>query len=138
MESTPRPITGYPRTWPERIPLPLAALAKGVRGVLRPSGDALLMIRPSEGETVVEVRGVLDVKGAQRLKEAVSMAVSEGAQRVTIDLSEATRVGPPGLAALVEATQRSQGVTVQLRGLRTEVRLILEKTGLHRVLEILE
>ncbi|MNK79249.1 STAS domain protein [compost metagenome] len=138
MESTPRPITGYPRTWPERIPLPLAALAKGVRGLVRPSGDALLMIRPSETETVVEVRGALDVRGAQRLKLAVAIALSEGAQQVTIDLSEATRLGPPGLAALVEATQRAEGTTVQLCGLRTEVRLLLEKTGLHRVLEIRE
>lgn len=136
MESTPRPITGYPRTWPSRIPLPLAALAKGVRGVLRPSGDALVMVRPSDSETVVEVRGALDVKGAQRLKLAVSLALSEGATQVTIDLSAATRVGPPGVAALVEATQRAEGATVQLIGLRPEVRLLLEKTGLHRVLEI--
>lgn len=136
MESTPRPITGYPRSWPSRIPLPLAALAKGVRGLVRPSGDALVMVRPSETEAVVEVRGALGVKGAQRLKLAVALALSEGAREVTIDLSAATRVGPPGLAAMVEVTQRAEGARVLLTGLRPEIRLLLEKTGLHRVLEI--
>jgi anti-anti-sigma factor len=96
------------------------------------------MVRPSDAETIVEVRGALDVKGAQRLKLAVSLALAEGARQVTIDLSATTRLGPPGVAALVEATQRAEGATVQLSGLRPDFRLLLEKTGLHRVLEIRE
>ena len=138
MESTPRPITGYTRTWPSRIPLPLAALAKGVRRLARPQRLAILMVRPAGEEAIVEVRGPLDGKGAQRLKLAVSMALDEGATRVTIDLSEATRVGASGVAALVEATQRADGREVRLARLPAEVRHLLEKADLHRVLEIVE
>ena len=138
MESTPRPITGYTRTWPSRIPLPLAALAKGVRRLARPNHLAIVLGRPDGEEAIVQVHGPLDGKGAQRLKLAVSMALSEGATRVTIDLSEATRIGAPGVAALVEATQRADGREVRLAKLPAEVRLILEKADLHRVLEIVE
>lgn len=136
MESTPRPITGYARTWPQRLPLPLAALATGMRRLLRPSGLAVIMVRPEAEGTIVEVRGALDARGAQRLKLAVGMALSEGASRVTIDLAGATRIAPPGLAALVEATQQAGGATVQLVQVGAEVRLLLEKAGLHMVLEI--
>ena len=136
MESTPRPITGYARTWPQRIPLPLATLAKGMRRLLRPSGLAVIMVRPDAEETIVEVRGALDAKGAQRLKLAVSMAVAEGARQVTIDLGGASRIGASGVAALVEATQRAGGMSVQLATVPPEVRLLLEKAGLHMVLEI--
>jgi anti-anti-sigma factor len=107
-----------------------------MRRLLRPSGLAVIMMRPDAEETIVEVRGALDAKGAKRLKLAVSMAVAEGARQVTIDLAGASRIGAPGVAALVEATQRAGEATVQLAQVPPEVRLLLEKAGLHMVLEI--
>ncbi|GEM_PF-3046627 len=138
MESTPRPIPGYPRALPQRIPFSLAALATGLRGFSRPREPVLTLARPSVEEAVLAVRGALSTAGALDLKRLVSEALVDGASQVTIDLREATRIGPAALAAMVEVTQRAGAVGVQVVGLSPEARLLLEKASLHVVIEILE
>ena len=138
MESTPRPITGYQRALPQRVPFPLSGLAKGLMRVARPEPLAIVLSRPAPEEAVVEIRGALTAKGAQRLKLAVFQALEEGARQVTVDLAEASRLDPAGLAALVEATQRAGEARVYLANLSAEARWLLEKASLHTVLEITE
>lgn len=138
MESTPRPITGYPRALPERIPTPLSGLAKGLLRVTRPEPLAVVLCRPTSEEAVVEVRGAFTSKGAQRLKLAVTQALEEGVLSVVIDLSSASRIDPAGLAALVEVTQRAGDTRVVVAHLSPDARLLLEKASLHTVLEIVE
>jgi anti-anti-sigma factor len=135
MESTPRPITGYPS---QRLVLPLSTLGKGLQRLLRPERLAVVMVATHAEQAIVEVHGALDVRGAERLKRAVALAFEEGAITVTIELSGATRVAPAGVAALVEASERAGPGAVQLSGLRPEFRWLLEKAGLHMVLEIME
>lgn len=138
MESTPGPITGYTRAWPSRIPVPLQVLTAGLRRVARARRLEIGVSRPDPEEAIVQVRGPLGVRGAARLKQAIASCVSEGVGRLTIDLSEASRVGPAGVAALVEATQCAAGREVRLTRLPMELRFLVEKAGLHRVLEIVE
>ncbi len=135
MESTPRPITGYPS---QRLALPLATLGKGLQRLLRPARLAVVMVQAQGEQAIVEVHGALDVRGSERLKRAVALAFEEGSSQVTIELSKATRVTPAGVAALVEASERAGAGAVQLAGLSPEFRWLLEKAGLHMVLEIME
>lgn len=133
MESTPRPMTGFP---PQRLPLPIFRLAGGARGFWRLARGAEFFWRAEGDEAIVEVRGALLGPGAARLKEAATTALEAGAARLRIDLSGATRVGPGGLAALVEISQRLGVERVLVTGLRPELRLLLVRAGLHQVLEI--
>lgn len=129
MESTPRPIVGYARTGPG----PLGILARRLSGS---PGLSLIWVRPGAEETVLEVQGPLDGAGARRLKAALEGAIAEGALALTVDLSQATKLTAPGIAALVELSQR--GVPLKLARLRPEARHLLERAGLHAVLEIME
>lgn len=133
MESTPRPILGSPRE-AQRLPL-LDLLFRGLRRASR--GEARgLHLRPGLEATVVEVHGALGAREASALKQLVREVLASGAERVTIDLACAGRVTPAGLAALVELGRR--GGRVGLSGLRGELRLLIEKAGLHAVVEIVE
>lgn len=135
MESTPRPITGYPRDL-LRMPLPLGGLARGLRRLARPQPLAIAVSHGAATEALVQVQGGLTAQGAPRLKLAVAQLTQEGASQVTIDLSEASRIDPAGVAALVEVTQRSGPARILVVGLGPEARLLLEKACLHTVIEI--
>lgn len=133
MESTPRPILGSPR---EAGRLPILSLV--TRAFVRRSRgqERSLHVRAGLEETVVEVRGVMGGREAGELKRLVQEALASGTGRVTIDLACAGRVSPLALAALVELARR--GGRVGLARLEGDLRLLMEKAGLHAVVEIVE
>jgi anti-sigma B factor antagonist len=95
--------------------------------------------RPGEaGEVVVAVVGELDVSGAPRVREALLAALTEGAHRVTIDLSALSFIDSTGLGVLVGAYKRarSQSVDLVLTNPTRSVARVFEIAGLDKVLPV--
>ena len=80
-------------------------------------------------EQVVAVAGQIDLYTAPELKVALSEAILEGAQRVTVDLSGTTFMDSTGLGVLVGAKKR-------LRALDGSIAIVCPDTSIRRLFEI--
>jgi anti-anti-sigma factor len=93
----------------------------------------VLRTRQSEGETIVELQGRVDVSTASELAQALSRLVVTG-DVVLVDLSAVVLVDSAALAALVLAqknARRRHGDLV-LAGATGETLRLLQLTGLDR------
>ena len=90
------------------------------------------------GEVVVAIVGELDVSGAPRVREALLSALSEGAQRVAIDLSGLAFIDSTGLGVLVGAFKRAraQSVDFVLTKPSKSVSRVFEIAGLDKILPV--
>jgi anti-sigma B factor antagonist len=65
-------------------------------------------VRHDEPFTIVEVTGEIDIDSAPRLREVLSTATDEGADRLVFDLSGVTFVDSIGLGVFVLARKKMQ------------------------------
>ncbi len=93
----------------------------------------------TEGVTILEVRGEVDVETADELREAGIKALTPFGGTLRIDLSYVTFVDSTGLGALV-AIRNHAGAqhTVILENPRPQLQKILAITGLDHVFETRE
>jgi anti-sigma B factor antagonist len=81
------------------------------------------------GEQLVSVAGQVDLYTAPELKVAVSRAIDEGAQHLTVDLTGTTFMDSTGLGVLVGARKR-------LRLLDGSITVVCPDSGIRRLFEI--
>lgn len=101
------------------------------------TGSLVVRDEPRPWGTVIEVSGELDVSGVPRLRERLEEAVSRGARRLVLDLSETTFIDSVSLAAIVAARRKlgDEGQVV-IATSHPYVLLILEAGGLDSVIEV--
>lgn len=89
-------------------------------------------------QTVLEVRGEVDVHSATHLKDRLSQIIGAGQQSVVVDLSWLSFIDSTGLGALVAARNQAQQTGAVLRLVcRSERMLKLFRiTGLDAVFDI--
>jgi anti-sigma B factor antagonist len=86
--------------------------------------------------TVISPTGRLNMVTAPRLRQAVADVVAGGDSRVVIDLGDVDFMDSSGLGALVASlkTARGAGGDLRIAAVGTQVRMVLELTGLDAVL----
>ena len=84
---------------------------------------------------VVAVRGEIDVYTAPKLRERLLEVISEGHNRVVVDLTEVGFLDSTGLGVLVGALKRVRGNSgeLTLAGVHERIRKIFDITGLTTV-----
>lgn len=95
--------------------------------------------RQSGDVTILSVTGKLDITGgAARLREAVRAALSQGHQRLVLDLAEATYVDSAGIGELVVAytATSSQGGKLKLSRPSPKLSNLLHMMQLASIFEI--
>jgi len=93
-----------------------------------------LSIRASEGITVAELVGELDIACAPALREELLSLLRRGSSRLVIDLSKVSFCDASGLAVLVNTGRRARllGGFVRLASVSPQVDQVLQMTGLQR------
>ena len=93
----------------------------------------VLSIDRIDGGCVVRLAGELDLYNAPAVREALTAAASDGADRVIVDLSEVEFIDSTALGVLIEArTRLPDGNGFLLAGPGLETRRALEISGLDR------
>jgi anti-sigma B factor antagonist len=90
---------------------------------------------------VIELKGRLTHGSApDLLREAITRALGEGAQKIVLDLSECTTIDSTGIGELVAAytIATSRGARLKLGGLTPKVADVLTITQLITVFEVHE
>ena len=86
-------------------------------------------VGPRSAVTVLAVYGDADLYSAPELRERLCSAISGGASTLVVDLSETTLIDSTSLGVLL-------GVMKQLRAQGGEIRLVVPRPELRRILEI--
>jgi anti-sigma B factor antagonist len=98
------------------------------------SDGALTIVRRAEdGEETVALAGEVDLANAHTLTSQLESLPSDGATRVTLDLTDLEFIDSTGIAALVAACRRLGDGEIDLRIVRSRasaVRRVMEITGL--------
>jgi anti-sigma B factor antagonist len=111
----------------------------------RPQGDREVTIvaerDPAETLPVrLKVSGELDLASAPRVKEAVSVELTDG-RDVILDLSEVSFIDSTGLAAVISAANRARELARSLRiapKIQAQPRRLMELTQVFSALSIAE
>ena len=100
--------------------------------ISHPSLD--LSARTSDGITVVELAGELDIACAPALRDELLSLLRRGSSHLVIDLSEVSFCDASGLAVLVSAGRRARllGGFLRLAAVSPQVGRVLQMTGLQR------
>ena len=90
------------------------------------------------GGVVLRLNGELDLTSVPLLDDAFDRMTQGYGDDVVLDLTELTFIDSTGLGALVRVTRdrRAQGGNVILRRPQHAVRVVIDVTGLNRVLDI--
>lgn len=99
---------------------------------------AVLVATAADGSVRVKVTGELDLSTASELDETLRREIDAG-RRIVIDLSEIEFIDSTGLNTLLAALRASDtngGTLAVSPTLPTQVRRVLEITGLNKVLPI--
>jgi anti-anti-sigma factor len=96
-------------------------------------------VRPSPHDVVVEVSGELDLSTVPTLR-AVLDGVDPRHHRIILDLGKVTFLDSMGVGLLVEAARRCESELCELvlRSPSERVRQVLQLTGLHEMLPVLD
>ena len=88
------------------------------------------------GYALITGTGRLNMVGAPRLREVVAEVVDGGSNRVVVDLGGVEFMDSSGLGALVGCLKvaRAAGGDLRIAGVGPQVGMVLELTGMHRVL----
>ncbi|MFF0989394.1 STAS domain-containing protein [Kocuria nitroreducens] len=80
--------------------------------------------------------GRLNMVGAPELREVVAKVVGEGSTHVVVDLGGTEFMDSSGLGALIGCLKlaRQAGGDLRIANVRPQVRMVLELTSMHRVL----
>jgi anti-sigma B factor antagonist len=81
-------------------------------------------------------RGRLNMVGSPKLRETVAEVLTDGAQRVVVDLGATEFMDSSGLGALIGSLKlaRQAGGDLRIVNVSPAVRMVLELTSMHRVL----
>ena len=99
---------------------------------------AISTARSADGSVRVRVRGELDLSTSPQLDEALRREIDAG-NRVVVDLSEVAFIDSTGLNTLVAALRACDekgGVLMVSPALPSQVRRVLEITGLNKLLPL--
>lgn len=93
-------------------------------------------MRGTDGATVVEIRGEIDVANADRLRQVLTDASRQRPTEVVVDLLHVTFIDSTGIGALAAGTQVAQGLGVPFRVRRPSsfIQAQLRQTGLYDIL----
>lgn len=69
---------------------------------------------PGTGVVVLGLRGDLVLGSCEALRSAVEKELADGADRVVVDLAEATHVDMPGFAVFVDLHERSRSTGAEI------------------------
>ncbi|MFI7585090.1 STAS domain-containing protein [Kocuria sp. M1N1S27] len=86
--------------------------------------------------TLIAGSGRLNMVGAPQLREVVAKVVDGGSNRVVVDLGGVEFMDSSGLGALVGCLKmaRQAGGDLRITGAGDQVRVVLELTGMSRIL----
>jgi anti-sigma B factor antagonist len=87
---------------------------------------------------LIALSGILDALSGRQLRDDVSGALVAGYQTILIDFKAGTFIDSNGFGALVACLKKTReaGAELNLCGLSTQVRLVLELTGTDRIFDI--
>lgn len=88
------------------------------------------------GGVVVRLGGELDLYNAEEVRNALTMAIDGGAERIVIDMSEVEFVDSTALGVLIEARSKIGRDGIVLAAAQVETRRTLEVSGLDRHLPV--
>ena len=96
------------------------------------------LLKPTESVAVVDLEGEVDIYSAPQFKEALFQGITEGAQRIIVDLAKVTFIDSSGLSVLVSGAKRvrSNNGTLDIVCCDDNITRILEITGLDRIFGI--
>lgn len=100
--------------------------------------DLSLDARETEGRTILEVGGEIDVYTAPKLRDAISDLVAEGKYHLVVDMEKVDFLDSTGLGVLVGGLKkvRGHGGTMQLICTQERLLKIFRITGLAKVFTI--
>jgi anti-sigma B factor antagonist len=84
------------------------------------------------GDPLIKLSGELDMASAETLRETIDSILEEHPQRIVFELSQLTFMDSSGIAILILASNRVEGV--ELLNPRTIVRRVIEVAGLTGIL----
>jgi anti-sigma B factor antagonist len=89
-------------------------------------------------DTVLEVRGEIDLSNASELRDALAQAGDVGGGRVVVDLSAVEFLDSTALGVLVAGAKRlrEDGGDLVIRAPQPRIRRVFELTGLDRVFDL--
>ena len=93
-------------------------------------------VTESGSETVVAVRGEVDVYTSPQLRERLDASIEGGSRRIVLDLSGTDFIDSTGIGVIVAAHKRarSSGGEAILRNVHSRNMKVLEIVGLHKAL----
>ena len=95
-------------------------------------------VTDADGETIVAVRGEVDVYTSPQLRERLDASIDAGKRRVVLDLSGTDFIDSTGIGVIVGALKRLRGEGGELivRSPNRAAARAFEVTGLTKVLQI--
>lgn len=101
-------------------------------------GELHVVVSGNDGSHEVRLRGELDLATAGQLRDELARLASDGAQVVTVDMSELAFIDSTGLSVLITGLKhlRQRGGDMTLRSPTPSTRRVLEITGLTEVFSI--
>ncbi|MCP9849413.1 STAS domain-containing protein [Cyanobium sp. Morenito 9A2] len=87
---------------------------------------------------VIALSGVLDALMGKALRDDVNTALGQGFRTILIDFQAGTYIDSNGFGALIACLKKTKeaGVRLSLRGLNSQVRLVMEMTGTDRIFDV--
>jgi anti-sigma B factor antagonist len=109
--------------------------ARGVRGSKL---DLSLSENTVDSQTIVHVRGEVDVHSAPQLRDRLTDVIDGGKKSIVVDLSRLDFIDSTGLGALVAALNHAKGTDAALRVVCSSERVLklFRITGLDEVFSI--
>ena len=101
-------------------------------------GDLQVIVSGADSQHEIRLLGELDMSTAPQLRDELARLTSDGAQVVTLDLSDLAFIDSTGLSVLITGLKRlrQQGGDLALRSPTPGTRKVLEITGLTEVFSI--
>ncbi len=112
--------------------------SEGGHAVVPAPGALQVLVSGDAGRYEVRLAGELDMSTAPQLRDELVRVSTEGAQLVTVDLTDLAFIDSTGLSVLINALKhlRRQGGDMALRSPSPSTRRVLEITGLTEVFAI--
>ena len=101
--------------------------------------DFAVVSAPHSSECVVKAVGEIDLATAPQLRDVLTAELAAAPATLVIDMAEVTFIDSTGLSAVIAAFKQGQAssIPVVLRAPSQRVRMVLEVSGLDRVLTVL-
>lgn len=99
-----------------------------------------LEVDRTDSETVLTVRGEVNMSSSPELRRALQRVLQERPRRLIVDLAGVTYIDSSGMATLVEALQHTRKMEAEmvLRGMRERIRAVFRLARLDEVFTIVE